>query len=112
MADVDIYELPIDFAPDPAYVNFPPDYEYLAWRIARDPARGTSLWIINQVVVAPTVEIAEILPPPAEYANISIPQEQNLNQLGYSQGSYTQSNFSALATKIENLTEYAIDEQI
>lgn len=59
------YKVPIDWSPDPDFVNDPPSPEYLGWRIGDNVIEGTSLWVINQVVETPTVSLGAILPPDA-----------------------------------------------
>lgn len=57
------YKVPLDWEFDPEYVNVPPDYEYLAWRLGVNYSDNTALWAIEAAVETPTVTIESLLPP-------------------------------------------------
>lgn len=75
------YELPIDWEPDTTYMNNAENLTYLAWRVAKDPGRGLSIWTFGSVEAVPPVELDTLLPAPEDYTTYAVIDD--VPSLGY-----------------------------
>lgn len=109
MFDPQIYILPLDYAPNPDYVNVPPNYEYLAWRLSVNPQNGTSVWMIQQVAETPTVPIESLLPE-GDVTSLPIGGSNTLQSYGYSPSAYPSTPLTTTLDTLEDQTLYVRDE--
>jgi hypothetical protein len=80
------YILPIDFVPNPKYINDPlQEEEYVGFRLSTDKVSQTSIWTFGLVVDAPTTDLAVLLPPSAKQVTI----DDDLIKFGYRRQLFT-----------------------
>lgn len=63
------YEIPLDWVPDPVYINAPFGVHYLAWQIGVNSNLKTGLWLIAPVISSPE-PLEDLLP--ASYSTQSL----------------------------------------
>ena len=100
------YEVPIDWIPDPDYVNDPPDYEYLAWRLGTNAKAQTALWTIQQVASVPTVSIIDLLP--VGYVEVIV--DDDTKKYGHVREVYPTLSISDVETIIDTHKSYVESE--
>jgi hypothetical protein len=72
------YIVEYGFVPDEDYVNTNPTPEYLGYFMGVDDALTRVMWVIEPVVLTPTVTIEDLLP--AEYEEVTI--DTDINSFG------------------------------
>jgi hypothetical protein len=100
------YEVPIDWVPDEDYVNLPPDYEYLAWKLGTNVNAGTALWTIQQVVESPTVTVIDLLP--VGYKEVIV--NDDLQKFGHTREVYPKDSISDVESIIDGQKKYVESE--
>ena len=65
------YITPIDWIPDPDYINSHQGIHYLAWRIGIDEKNLTTQWLIEAVKVSPE-PLENLLPDIADYTTAEL----------------------------------------
>lgn len=100
------YEVPIDWVPDEDYINVPPDYEYLAWRLGTNDKTGTALWVITPVVDPPTVALVDLLP--VGYVEVTV--DDDTVKYGYVRDMYPSKSIKEVEAIIDDSKTYVEDE--
>jgi hypothetical protein len=100
------YEVPIDWIPDEDYINVPPDYEYLAWRLGTNDKAQTALWVITPVAETPTVPLVDLLP--VGYVEVLI--DSDTSKYGYTRDMYPKSSISEVEEIITINKAYVTNE--
>jgi hypothetical protein len=101
------YITPIDWIPNPNFVNEPPDYEYLAYRLSGDVKTGRAVWAIEPVVDSPTVTIENLLLG-VDYEVIDI--SGDLNRYGFERNLYPHSTINEVEDIIAADKEFVTNE--
>lgn len=101
------YITPIDWIPNPNFVNEPPDYEYLAYRLSADVKTGRAVWAIEPVVASPTVTIDNLLLN-VKYETIEI--SEDLTKYGFTRNLYPQNTINEVEDIIAADKDYVTNE--
>jgi hypothetical protein len=92
------YEVSTEWIPDSLYINSPPYYEFLAWKLSTNFKTQTSLWVIQQVATATSFVLADLLP--TSYKLITVNDE--LEKFGYTRHLYPKLSIFDVEAYINN----------
>lgn len=101
------YELPIDWVPDPMYINEPPDYQYLAWKMGENKTTNKSLWAISEAVASPSVSI-EVALGLAPTSFTSTPIVDDSPTLGFERDLEVRSTISGVRGKMQAALDFEL----
>lgn len=101
------YITPIEWVPNPNFVNEPPDYEYLAYRLSADIKTGRALWTFEAVVASPTLTIEDLLLN-VKYETIEI--SEDLTKYGFTRHLYPRNTINEVENIIALDAAYVTNE--